>query len=136
MPFVMPRISRIALSVQYGLLAAAGTWLMTDPSQLLETTMGQIVYGWAAFLVVGGSLSLVSTLTKIWAGEFLGLILLVFANLMWGGALLNNGGNSQRYGLVLIAWAFGFVFRWGEIVGKVRKAVSAEANQPGEGRRG
>lgn len=136
MPFVMPRVSRIALGVQYACLAAAGAWLMSEPSLLLKETMGKVVYGWAAFLVLGGTLCFIATLTKIWIGEFGGLILLMFANVMWGTALLGHGGTSPKYGLVLIAWAFGFLFRWGEIRQKVRRAVRAEKDRADGGKGG
>jgi hypothetical protein len=135
-PFMIPRISRVALGIQYAMLAASGAWLMSGPSLLLRETMGKVVYGWAAFLVIGGTLCLVGTLTKIWFGEFTGLILLMFANVMWGAALLGNGGTSPKYGLTLIAWAFGFLFRWGEIRQKVRKAVRAEKDRADGGKGG
>lgn len=129
MPFSAPRISQVALGIQYAGLAGAGTWLLADPSQLLQLALGVVVYGWAAFLVLGGTLCLVGTLTKIWIGEYLGLILLFFANIIWGGALIyatsamGYPSSSAKYGTVLIAWAFGFIYRWGEIHRRVRDAA-------------
>lgn len=135
MPYFLPRAARGALGIQYGLLAGAGGWLMSGPTTMLKTAMGQVVYGWAAFLLVGGILCMVGVVTRIWLGEFTGLVLLFFANCMWGGVLVwqdwhtPGPGTSAKYGMALFAWAFGFAYRWLEIRRKVRRAVEAEQDR-------
>lgn len=122
----LPVLIRTARGIQYMALAAAGLGLLTTPTALLKTTMGTVVYGWAAFLVLGGTLCTLGTATKIWAGEFTGLTLLITANCVWGGALIEAGGNSAKYGLVLIAWAFGLVAREFQILEKVWGAAGIQ----------
>lgn len=131
----LPLFIRIARGAQYVGLTLAGLGLLTTPTALLQTTMGKVVYGWAAFLVLGGTLCTIGTATKIWAGEFTGLTLLITANAIWGGALIGAGSNSAKYGLVLVAWAFGLVARELQIVEKVRGAAGAEKQRRRTGRR-
>lgn len=132
MPFNLPRVSRVALGVQYSLLTAAGTLLLIHPTQLLQNAIGAVVLIWAIFLVVGGVFSLAGTLTRTWIGEFLGLILLFTANVVWGGALItyaySNPGprTSAYYGMALLAWAAGLLYRWGEIRGRVRDVAAVQ----------
>lgn len=130
----LPLLTRIARGIQYGALAGAGVSLMTTPTETLETALGQVVYGWAAFLVLGGILCTLGTVTKIWAGEFTGLILLITANWIWGGALVGVGGNAAKYGVVFVAWGFGLLARELQILEKVRSAAGAE-KQRRRGRR-
>lgn len=122
----LPLLTRIARGIQYLGLTAAGVGLLSTPTLLLKSTLGTVVYGWAAFLTLGGTLCLLGTVTKVWAGEFTGLTLLITANAVWGGALIGVGGNSAKYGTVLVAWAFGLVARELQIIEKVRGAAGAE----------
>jgi hypothetical protein len=131
----LPLLARIARGIQYIGLTVAGVGLLTTPTSLLQTTMGTVVYGWAAFLVLGGTLCTLGTLTKIWAGEFTGLTLLIFANWIWGGALIGVGGNAAKYGVVFIAWGFGLLAREFQIAEKVRGAAGAEKQRRQAGRR-
>lgn len=131
----LPELTRLARGIQYAALTFAGLGLLATPTQLLQTTMGQFVYGWAAFLVLGGTLCTLGTATKIWAGEFTGLILLMTANWVWGGALINSGSNnSAKYGLVLVAWGFGLLARELQILEKIRKAAGVEKQRRRAGR--
>lgn len=136
MPFSAPRISRIALGLGYALLTSAGAWFLIEPSQLLHSQMGTVVYGWAVFLVFGGMLCLVGTLTKLWVGEFTGLVLLFFGNIAWATVLIGAAqapkasSTSAKYGLVLIAFALcAFAYRWGEIWNKIRQAAAVQKHQ-------
>lgn len=122
----LPLAIRIARGIQYIALTGAGISLMTTPTQMLQTTLGQVVYGWAAFLVLGGVLCTIGTATKIWAGEFTGLTLLITANWIWGGTLIGIGGNASKYGVVFAAWGFGLLAREFQILEKVRGAAGAE----------
>jgi hypothetical protein len=122
----LPLLIRLLRGIQYVGLTSAGVLLLSKPTALLQTSMGQIVYGWAAFLVLGGSLCTVGTATKIWAGEFTGLTLLITANAVWGGALIGAGGNSAKYGMVLVAWSFGLAAREGQILEKVWGAAGVQ----------
>lgn len=130
-----PVITQVLRGIQYIALTVAGFGLLTTPTLLLKTTMGQIVYGWAAFLVLGGTLCSLGTATKIWAGEFTGLTLLITANCVWGSALIGAGGNSAKYGLVLVAWAFGLAAREFQILEKVWGAAGVEKQRRRAGRR-
>jgi len=116
---------RVVLGLQYAGLAIAGTSMLMSPSVLLESTMGTIIYTWAAFLVLGGTLCLLGTLTRMWIGEFTGLTLLMTANLVWGVALIRAGDTSAKYGIVLLAWVFGLMYREIVIFDKARKAAHA-----------
>jgi hypothetical protein len=136
MPFTAPRISRVSLGIGYALLTGAGTWFLIEPSQLLHSQMGTVVYGWAVFLVLGGMLCLVGILTKVWIGEFTGLVLLFFGNLAWATVLIGAAqaprasNTSAKYGLVLIAFALcAFAYRWGEIRTKIKQAADVQKNQ-------
>lgn len=131
----LPTLTRIFRGTQYLILATAGTWMLTAPTALLQTAMGKVIYGWAAFLVLGGVLCSLGTLTKIWAGEFVGLVLLIFGNVIWGGTLISASPNSAKYGLVLIAWGFGLTAREFQIMEKARGAASAEKQRRKAGRR-
>lgn len=136
MPFNVPRASKAALGVMYSGLALAGVWFLVEPSQLLHTGMGTVVYGWAMFLVAGSTLCLAGIVTRLWIGEFTGLVLLLFGNLAWAavliGAATTPGASttSAKYGLVLIALSSGaFAYRWGEIRDKVRDAAAVERHK-------
>lgn len=136
MPFSAPRFSRVVLGAGYALLTGAGTWFLAEPSALLQTQMGQVVYGWSLFLVIGGMLCLVGTVTKLWIGEFTGLILLFFGNLAWSAVLIaaatapNASNASAKYGVVLIALSMcAFAYRWGEIGRKIKEAAVVQRKQ-------
>ena len=116
---------RGVLATQYAGLTTAGTLMLLSPSVLLQSTMGAIIYTWAAFLVLGGTLCLVGTLTRLWIGEFTGLTLLMTANLVWSVALIRAGDTSAKYGIVLLAWMFGLLYREIVIFDKARKAAHA-----------
>lgn len=122
---VIGLLVRIALGLQYTGLATAGTLMLLEPSTLLRNTMGTVIYMWAAFLVAGGTLCLLGTVTRLWIGEFSGIVLLITANLIWGIALMRAGDTSARYGVVLLAWIFGFLAREFVIFDKVRKGARA-----------
>jgi hypothetical protein len=129
-PFSMPKLSQSALGIGYTGLTVAGAWFIAEPSQLLQSGMGTAVYVWAFFLAFGGMFCLVGTLTKIWLGEFAGLVLLWFGNFAWGvvlvGAATTPGASSAsaKYGIVLASLAMcGFAYRWGEIREKVSSAA-------------
>lgn len=129
MPFSAPKLSQSALGLGYAGLTGAGVWFITEPSQLLQTGMGTTVYIWAVFLVFGGVLCLVGTMTKLWIGEFTGLILLFFGNLAWasvlaGASVTSGNTTSAKYGIVLVSLAMcAFAYRWGQIREKVRTAA-------------
>lgn len=130
MPFSAPRLSRAVLGLGYAGLASAGLWFVSAPSQLLHSQMGTVVYGWAAFLVLGGTLCLLGTVTKLWIGEFTGLVLLFFGNIAWAFVLIGasagpaRDNTSAKYGIVLISLAMcAFAYRWGEIRRKVKEAA-------------
>jgi hypothetical protein len=125
----LPLLARLFRGIQYVGLTLAGLGLLTTPTLLLKSSMGQVVYGWAAFLVLGGTLCSIGTATKIWAGEFTGLTLLITANAVWGGALIGAGGNSAKYGVVLIAWGFGLGAREFQILEKVWGAAGVRKEQ-------
>lgn len=122
---------RIVLAIQYAGLAIAGTAMLMAPSALLQTAMGTIIYIWAAFLVLGGTLCLIGTITRLWIGEFTGLTLLMTANLVWGVALIRAGDNSAKYGIVLLAWMFGLLAREFMIFEKASKAAHAGRDRKG-----
>lgn len=130
MPFSAPRLSRAVLGIGYAGLITSGLWFVAEPSQLLHSQMGTVIYGWAAFLVIGGTLCLLGTLTKLWIGEFTGLVLLFFGNLAWAVVLIGasagpaRDNTSAKYGVVLISLALcAFAYRWGEIRRKVKDAA-------------
>lgn len=126
MPYAVPTAARAALGVQYAGLAGAGVWFITEPAGLLESAMGQVIYTWAGFMAFGGVLCFLGVLTKIWFGEFAGLVLLATGNLIWGGVLLGTGNpTSSRYGVVLIAWIGGFAYRWWVIKEKAKRGAHA-----------
>jgi hypothetical protein len=121
----LPIISRTARTIQYALLTYAGTWLITTPTALLQTSMGQVVFVWAAFLVVGGTLCTIGTATRLWVGEFTGLTLLITANFTWGVTLIGASTSSAKYGLVLVAWGFGLVAREAQVYDRASRAAGA-----------
>lgn len=132
MPFSAPPFSRVALASSYTGLTLTGLWFITEPSSLLATAMGTTIYVWALFLIIGGILCLVGTITKLWIGEFGGLILLFTGNAAWALVLMgiafspNTGNTSAKYGLALLSLSLSaFAYRWGEIREKVRNAASA-----------
>lgn len=142
MPFSAPRPARIALGASYSGLAAAGAWFVAEPSGLLQSSMGTVIYGWALFLVIGGLLCLVGTVTKLWIGEFTGLVLLWFGNFAWavvlvGAAFSPTAGNtSAKYGLTLLSLSMAaFAYRWLEIREKVRSAAAIERHKAKRRRR-
>lgn len=122
---VVGLLVRVVLAIQYAGLAIAGTSMLMAPSVLLRSTMGTVIYAWAAFLVAGGTLCLIGTITRLWIGEFTGLTLLMTANLVWAVALIRAGENSAKYGIVLLAWVFGLMYREIVIFDKARKAAHA-----------
>jgi hypothetical protein len=141
-PFSAPTISRAALAASYSGLTVTGLWFITEPSSLLATAMGTTIYVWSLFLIVGGVLCLVGTLTKLWIGEFTGLILLFTGNAAWAFVLMGlafspqANNTSAKYGLALLSLSLSaFAYRWGEIREKVRDAASAGKRQRLRGRR-
>lgn len=121
----LPLLVRLLRGIQYAGLTGAGVWLLTTPTELLRTALGTVVYIWAACMVLGGTLCAIGTATKLWAGEFTGLVLLITANWIWGVALIGASHTSAKYGVVLVAWGFGLVARELEIFATARGAATA-----------
>jgi hypothetical protein len=142
-PFSAPPLSRMALAASYTGLTLTGLWFITEPSSLLATAMGTTVYVWSLFLIVGGVLCLVGTVTRLWIGEFTGLTLLFFGNAAWACVLIGLGfspqasSTSAKYGLALLSLSLSaFAYRWGEIREKVRGAAAVGKEKRRRGRRG
>lgn len=117
-PFV-----RLLLGLQYFLLLLAGSRMLHEPSLLLQSEMGRYVYAWAWFLVVGGTLCLLTSVTQLWIGEFTGLVLLTVANWAWGYILVSTGDMTTNYGIILIGWGFGLAARWAVVAHRGRGAA-------------
>jgi hypothetical protein len=62
-------------------MAAAGVGGAAVPTPSVQQATGSLVYLWAAFLAVGGSVSALGAVTDRWIGEYTGLPLLWAA---WG----------------------------------------------------
>jgi hypothetical protein len=133
----------VALGSSYAGLTVTGLWFITEPSSLLATAMGTTIYVWSLFLIIGGVLCLVGTVTKLWIGEFTGLTLLFFGNAAWACVLMGLSfapqatNTSAKYGLALLSLSLSaFAYRWGEIREKVREAASdGKAKRRRRGRR-
>jgi hypothetical protein len=141
-PFSAPPLSRVALAASYTGLTLTGLWFITEPSSLLATAMGTTIYVWALFLIVGGVLCLVGTITRLWIGEFTGLTLLFFGNAAWAFVLIGlafspqANNTSAKYGLALLSLSLSaFAYRWGEIREKVRGAAAVGKEKRRRGRR-
>lgn len=81
---------RVARVTGYTAMATVGIVMLEDPSSMVRGQMEWMTPIWASMLVAGGSLSSTGVVTRIWAGETLGLPFLYAATCMWGLAYLRE----------------------------------------------
>lgn len=75
--WAMARRKRVFRFLVYALMLNAGLLSILYPPESLVWFMGEdVTRGFGAYLLVGGVLSLGGTVTDLWMGEYLGLVLL------------------------------------------------------------
>lgn len=122
---------RVARILGYTLFALGGLAAIIWPSPAVARATGWLVYVWAAWLVLGGSCSMIGAVTDRWLGEYVGLPLLFSAFGVYGAVVASSGRLASSAGaMVLVAIALILGARWQDI-GWVRReaARSAEHRQ-------
>lgn len=103
---------RYPRTIGYALLTACGIVLVVAPAPAVRaSTYAAAVYVWAAFLIVGGTLSALGAGLDRWAGEYVGLWPVMTAFAVWSLAALARPG-ALAFGLLLIAITVLFFARW------------------------
>jgi hypothetical protein len=88
-----PRWTRV---IGYTLMAAGGVAAVFVPTPSVRLAAGALVYLWAAFLAVGGTLAAVGAITDRWLGEHLGLPLISAAWAVYAVVLALGGNPASR----------------------------------------
>jgi hypothetical protein len=81
---------RVAQTGGYVAMATVGGVMLIEPSPMISGQMGDMATPWAVMMLAGGILGAWAMLSRIWAGETLGLPLLWAGTGMWGVAYLRS----------------------------------------------
>jgi hypothetical protein len=93
---------------------------------IADKTSGYVVYLWAIFMMVGGVLCLLGSLSDRWIGEYAGLPLVISTVWLYGGILVAAGFTGElsyvrlAIGLLFISFGFKALGRWQDIRDLVR----------------
>lgn len=115
---LLPGARNCLRGLMYAFFSAAGCAGVFVPSPSLEAGLGILTYAWAAFMILGGLLGSVGSVTDRWLGELLSAPLLASALLVYGFALWATGpSNAVRVaiGALMLAMAFGLAARWRDV---------------------
>lgn len=125
MIYTIPKhTGRWIMGVAYLSFTTAGVFSFMNPSNLLVNAgLAQYArYVWAGFLLFGGLLCLVTTVTDLWLGEYLGLILLTttFITYALATAVVLLFGTGYNPGLATflglsIGWSGLAIVRWQQV---------------------
>jgi hypothetical protein len=119
--------------VGYGLFGLAGAAAIVWPAPSVESATGWLVYVWAAWLAIGGTLAGAGAVTDRWLGEYAGLPLLSSAFGVYAVVIASNGRLSSAAGALALAAIAAVLFaRWQDI-GVLRKEATARARRLGGG---
>ena len=117
--------SRRALrAIAYVMLAVAGVCAFFVAPRTLNSVIGLMTWAWAAFLLVGGTLSAVGSIFDRWIGEFAGIPLLTSALTVYGTALITAGRTAAAGAVGCLMWALALSLfgRWRDVRGLVTAA--------------
>jgi hypothetical protein len=116
--YLMKNLWRFFRMFGYIVFLVVGVVMFVSPSGVVQGQMGDFIVVWALMLGIGGALTTAGMVTKLWAGEALGLPLLAFGSAMWGVAYLREVPlTSGRFavGAVLIGVGSLFFAKWLEV---------------------
>jgi hypothetical protein len=102
-------------AVAYLLLALGGIVIWVDPFRQMEGVPFGIRWVWTGFLVLGGTIAALGSITDRWMAEFVALPLVIvgFAGLVF--VLVAGGGSTAR--LALACWLASIVVQTGRRYG-------------------
>lgn len=112
------KIARVSWATAYLFFLLSGIVAFIVPIQIADRALLEsFVYGWAAFLTIGGGLCLGGKLRNNWAGELIGLPPLSAANYIFGALLFFEGTSSAAIAIggMFVGVATAFVGRWVEL---------------------
>lgn len=119
-----PRWSRVA---GYVLMGIGGAVTFTVPVTSIRESTGWVVYLWAVFLLLGGTLCSYGAVTDRWIGELLGLPLIAAAFGVYGVVLaFTRTLTGAAAALAFTAVAFILFARWRD-VGVIREEATRAA---------
>lgn len=116
--YLMKNLWRFCRMFGYSVFWIVGVVMFISPSGVVQGQMGEWIVVWALMLGVGGIFSTIGMITRLWAGEALGLPPLAFGSAMWGVAYLREVPlTSGRFavGAVLVGVGSLFFARWLEV---------------------
>lgn len=105
-------------ALMYSFFMASGVSALFVPSPSLAAVLGLINYVWAAFMIAGGLLGAVGSVTDRWLGELMAVPLLTSALSVYGIALwITSPTNATRVaiGTLMLASAAGLAARWRDV---------------------
>jgi len=124
-------VGRVPRGLCYLSLIVTGIFAFISPSDTVSEATGWGVYLWAAFLFLGGAYSLWGVITDKWIGEYVGLIPLTFAFIIYSVVMLGSTPVSwgrMALGSLLLAMAMMMIVRHRE-VSFIRKVATHSANK-------
>jgi len=113
----------------YAMMAVGGAVAFAIPVTTIEASTGWLVYLWAAFLLIGGTLATYGAWTDRWIGELLGLPLISSAFGVYFVVLaLTRTVSGAAAALAFGAISLILLARWRD-VGQIRVEATRAAGQ-------
>jgi len=119
---------RIARTVGYTGIGVVGSVMVARPSEMVEGQMGWMTPIWATMLLVGGLSCAWAMVSRVWAGETLGLPLVFTGLFMWGCVYLRVAPfTTGRFaiGTILLCFSVLVFAHWREVYKFVDESISA-----------
>lgn len=111
-------ILRVMRGIGYTGVAGVGALMLSSPSEVIEGQMEWMTPVWSSMMLAGGILCCWAMVSRMWAGETLGLPFLYSAFPMWGLAYIRQlPYTTGRFalGVVLISIGFLIFAHWREV---------------------
>lgn len=125
-------VIRLFRGLEYALFVVAGIFAFLFPTQaILNALQISLAYAWSGFLFSGGLICMAATLRRSWAGERVGIPLIVASNIIFAIALMFFGQSlaSTSVGFLCMGLALDLISRWLDLrkLVQISKAVDDES---------
>lgn len=124
----IPSARRLLRAMMYAFFAASGLSGLFVPAPTLTDLLGVITYVWSGFMLLGGLLGAVGSISDRWIGELTAIPLLTSALFVYGIGLWVTAPTVPTriaVGALMLASAAGLAARWRDVY-----ALSKLARQP------